>query len=425
LAVIRKQSVSFIVQKDRVTDSTGDSMIPLLLPDVSVARTTVSAQSGTELNLTTDFSFAALVEEDSAALVEEEIAVVDEGVENPEDLLVETEAPEVDDTQRDSLDVFVSTESPAVPLHDVAQPVFVQNTPAPNEKDRAIMAPPPRTPLQEQSVADPRNPERLNSEPVKGLVPGTKEHGVRVFTPSRAVGLPMGTQHPDLAVKAGEASPLARKPIDGLMETSLQRPTRHHDLEVDHKPIQRIPVAPTGLAPSAAIAIQAEVQSALVPSEKIELDPVAAVSSELNAAQRLSPVQSPPAQVETVRHVASQLAGAVADRPGRPTEIALNPEELGRVRLTISAVDTAITLNISAERQETTDLLRRHIDALAQEFKELGYDDISFSFGEREGSQEADVGHLMRASDLSGDDEDDVTRSPTMMASASSLDIKL
>jgi flagellar hook-length control protein FliK len=87
------------------------------------------------------------------------------------------------------------------------------------------------------------------------------------------------------------------------------------------------------------------------------------------------------AGAETARQVAQQMAAAITTQNGRVTEIALNPEELGRVRLTMTALDNTITLNILADRPETTDLLRRHIDALAQEFRALGYDDINFSFG--------------------------------------------
>lgn len=85
---------------------------------------------------------------------------------------------------------------------------------------------------------------------------------------------------------------------------------------------------------------------------------------------------------DTARHVAQQMAAQVTQHAGRMTEIALNPEELGRVRLAMTAVDAAITLSVLAERPETVDLLRRHIDVLAQEFRALGYDDINFSFND-------------------------------------------
>ena len=84
---------------------------------------------------------------------------------------------------------------------------------------------------------------------------------------------------------------------------------------------------------------------------------------------------------------------AVTNANGKTTEISLNPEELGRVRLSLTAADGGITLNIVAERPETQDLMRRHIDQLTQQFRELGYGTISFSFGKNGGEQQ---GHVMR-----------------------------
>lgn len=88
------------------------------------------------------------------------------------------------------------------------------------------------------------------------------------------------------------------------------------------------------------------------------------------------------AGAEAGRQVAQQIAVAITNQHGRATEIALNPEELGRVRLRMTVHDTSIMLSVLAERPETIDLLRRHIDALAQEFRALGYDNITFSFGD-------------------------------------------
>ncbi|WP_081625851.1 flagellar hook-length control protein FliK [Yoonia vestfoldensis] len=82
------------------------------------------------------------------------------------------------------------------------------------------------------------------------------------------------------------------------------------------------------------------------------------------------------------RHVAQQIAVTVTQTAGQPTEIALNPEELGRVRMSMSTSDGTLMLHITADRPETTDLLRRHIDTLAQEFRSLGYNDITFDFGD-------------------------------------------
>ncbi len=90
-----------------------------------------------------------------------------------------------------------------------------------------------------------------------------------------------------------------------------------------------------------------------------------------------SPLQSRPALPQTVLN---QLAAVVSNTPNRPVEVLLNPEELGRVRMVMSANDTQIVVSIQAEKPETSDLMRRHLDQLSAEFQELGYTDISFAF---------------------------------------------
>ena len=46
---------------------------------------------------------------------------------------------------------------------------------------------------------------------------------------------------------------------------------------------------------------------------------------------------------ETARHAAQQIATTIVQGSGKSTEIALNPEELGRVRLKMTAIDGAMT----------------------------------------------------------------------------------
>ncbi len=62
--------------------------------------------------------------------------------------------------------------------------------------------------------------------------------------------------------------------------------------------------------------------------------------------------------------------------------------------MAIVTEDGSITVNIVAERGETLDLMRRHIDQLAQAFRGLGYDTVNFSFGQTgaDDGQQADQG---------------------------------
>lgn len=77
-----------------------------------------------------------------------------------------------------------------------------------------------------------------------------------------------------------------------------------------------------------------------------------------------------------------RLAAAISQFPDRPVEITLSPEELGRVRLTLTTHDGALTMMIQADQPETLDLMRRNIESLAQDFRDLGYQELSFSFGQ-------------------------------------------
>lgn len=62
------------------------------------------------------------------------------------------------------------------------------------------------------------------------------------------------------------------------------------------------------------------------------------------------------------------------------TEITLNPEELGRVKMSLTVNEGAMILTISAERPDTIDIMRRHIDQLAQTYRQLGFANMTFNF---------------------------------------------
>lgn len=95
---------------------------------------------------------------------------------------------------------------------------------------------------------------------------------------------------------------------------------------------------------------------------------------------------------ELPRMVAAQVAEAFAAKGEQKVEVSLNPQELGRVSMRVVTSETGITMVIQTERPETGDLMRRHIHELAEEFREMGYEDISFEFsgGQGDGGQSED-----------------------------------
>lgn len=95
------------------------------------------------------------------------------------------------------------------------------------------------------------------------------------------------------------------------------------------------------------------------------------------------------ATADQARQIAQQMAAVVPSTVPGTTEISLQPEELGRVRMTLSVQDGALTLIILADRPETSDLMRRNIDQLAQVYRQMGFESLSFSFA---GSTQQEAG---------------------------------
>ncbi len=90
---------------------------------------------------------------------------------------------------------------------------------------------------------------------------------------------------------------------------------------------------------------------------------------------------------DTARAVMSQIAAQVTQPStqlapgGSAVGIELAPAELGRVRISLTGVEAALQVSIVADRPETQDLMRRHIDMLRDLLDELGYDNARIDLG--------------------------------------------
>lgn len=82
--------------------------------------------------------------------------------------------------------------------------------------------------------------------------------------------------------------------------------------------------------------------------------------------------------------VLSQLQ-AQLPKTGEAIEITLSPKELGTVKLIAQPGETGLTLAILAERPETQDLMRKHLDLLQSELRKAGFSTLDFGT-ERNGS---------------------------------------
>ena len=99
-------------------------------------------------------------------------------------------------------------------------------------------------------------------------------------------------------------------------------------------------------------------------------------------------------QATTLPNLATQLVQTLAQRPDGTTEIALSPDELGHVRVTLQADaqnPDRIIVMLSFERPETLDLFRRHADQLAEALRDAGFSGADIGFGRSEGGENRDA----------------------------------
>ncbi len=96
------------------------------------------------------------------------------------------------------------------------------------------------------------------------------------------------------------------------------------------------------------------------------------VAAAPSAARHTLPHGLPASLVKAVEHVGKN------DR----VELLLDPVELGKVRFELSTLGDRVSINMSVERPETLDLLRRNLDDLRAEFRSAGLDASTLNFSQ-------------------------------------------
>lgn len=324
------------------------------------------------------------------------------------------------------------TESAQKPqMTTIADPIgpVGPSSPALTRRDAAVVShqmvlPEPETISSSQGMASPVGSSRVPEAhvPASGLglsqpVVGTAALTVSVLPPSPVqqpmTDFPGASDQPavmSLAVMADPSQPEIKSPLAGPVDSGDPAPlsATTEDLARDsRRAASQVPPIPAEKAvanrskaavfdmPSLqggqdiasfvtnpaedALAIGGAVIEGHVTRELAEGMTASAIST---ATASLRPDVAMP-RIDLPRHVAHQIADVVTRAPDGPVDLHLNPEELGKVRISMAMVEGGITVTILAERPDTLDLMRRHIDQLAQEFRQLGYGLINFSFGQR------------------------------------------
>lgn len=139
-------------------------------------------------------------------------------------------------------------------------------------------------------------------------------------------------------------------------------------------------------------------------------------ATSLSAYQTVRPTPPP---------VALQLIEAFVRSEGGRTEIALNPEELGRVRFAMVATDAGMTLAITTERPETADLIRRNLEDLAREFRQMGFENLTFSFDDAPQDQQPENAPHSQTQNIATDSAPIMAEPVVQQRLCTGLDLKL
>lgn len=274
-----------------------------------------------------------------------------------------------------TLDTAAQSKTPLPPsrLETIATAKMMAPAPIAKDVGKPAMVPPLDTPLNAAFVQKtaPQTPEMINVAkavhpqlyraqpaagpvimPIEGALPKAVEPGTtREATPIEALSKAQtpATTHTNTVVALSKVS--TAPPIAGLAKTFTLS--------------ERGPTSTT----STSEVIAWDVRGTTVPTGQA--------------------TPTMPVRAEMPQHVAHAIAQALHSSPEKNVEIALNPVELGRVRIVMSPSDAGMTVNILADRPETLELMRRNIDDLGRSMSELGYEDINFSFGQDGTSDEA------------------------------------
>lgn len=192
---------------------------------------------------------------------------------------------------------------------------------------------------------------------------------------------PVAGAAPPMQIVAGSSRRASADPAPPASAARAGSPQAHPGSQVFSAPSAR----PSAIARPSAVAAATEDEIIRATPDMSAL--VAVPGSERPGASAAAP--PPGAPPPPAAPAAAQIAAAVSALGNGRTEIVLAPVELGRVTVTLAMQDGTMSVAIVAERDETTDLIRRNLDQLMQEFRELGYDDVSFRFGSGSGDDGA------------------------------------
>ncbi|WP_170467876.1 flagellar hook-length control protein FliK [Ruegeria arenilitoris] len=319
--------------------------------------------------------------------VEVEVEVETDGIPKPE-----TEEARVDPEKADQDPPHIDLEKPEPKIDPEPTPLLVT---APVGRDQALQA------SEQGAIQDIRQSSRVlandppTHQPLRSSADAAK--------PETAAPVIQATKRQTKA-----DADLTRRLPQHRQAADQSQPTQVEQQQTP-KPDRAPSIAQMQLFASGKPNIQVDGNADLIVEEVALLRTEAPVST---GRETPAPIHNmaPAARAGVARAVAGQMAAVITAQPNSgAVEIALNPEELGRVSIVLNGSDDGVHLTISAERPETLDMMRRHLLVLEEEFRNLGLGDLSFDLGtssdkshERANQENRPLGDAAQMADPSG-----------------------
>lgn len=186
---------------------------------------------------------------------------------------------------------------------------------------------------------------------------------------------------------------------------------------------------PTPPSPITTIS-ETQVQTADLPISTtpfLETDPSSAITGPVvDPANQTGSrgVELSPARAMPPAAITQQIATALATIDNGTIELSLNPEELGRVRLSLSTNEGQVSVSIIAERPETLEAIRRNLDLLSKGLEDAGYATVTYDFGGDTNGQNGSADSAFLAESES-EPPDPEQSAPRQMMLRAGLDLKL
>ena len=160
---------------------------------------------------------------------------------------------------------------------------------------------------------------------------------------------------------------------------------------------------------------------------RVLTEAIGPVATDAGLSQSRAPGAGAIAPAVEARPVLHLIAEATVKAQDGTIELRLSPEELGRVRISMSHHDLGISVILNVERDDTLALLRRHASELAAALRDAGLGEATVEFADRDQhpSQDSQRRAPGRAFGVLSDAGTELERTALRLSGDGALDIRM